>query len=151
MNLYPDKVAVARRRRGSARAAGAKAGAGNGGATEAPPLRAELFSVSQLEQHARQLAAWHEVGPADRTDDRLLSGLAANQVELREAYDFISEAVKLGRRITPAAEWFIDNYHLVEEQIRTARRHLPRGFNRELPRLASGPAAGSPRVHELAI
>jgi cyclic beta-1,2-glucan synthetase len=123
----------------------------NAALADEPPLRAELFSVSQLEQHARKLAAWHEVAPANRGDDRLLYRLDANQVALREAYAFISEAVKLGRRITPAAEWFIDNYHLVEEQIRIARRHLPRGFNRELPRLGNGPGAGSPRVHELAL
>ena len=58
---------------------------------------------------------------------------------------------KRGRRITPAAEWFLDNYHLIEEQIRTARRHLPRGYSRELPLLANGPSAGVPRVYAIAL
>src|SRR4029079_6990461 len=42
------------------------------------PLRAELSSVSQLEQHARVLAGLHEVGPSGRQKDRLLPRLAAN-------------------------------------------------------------------------
>ena len=55
------------------------------------------------------------------------------------------------RRITPAAEWLLDNFYLIEEQIRTARRHLPKGYSRELPRLANGPSAGLPRVYDLAF
>jgi cyclic beta-1,2-glucan synthetase len=51
----------------------------------------------------------------------------------------------------PAAEWFLDNYHLIEEQIRTARRHLPRGYSRDLPRLVNGASAGYPRVYDIAL
>ncbi len=114
------------------------------------PLRAELFSVAQLQQHARTLAGWHQVDRARRADDRLLARLDDNEVALRESYALIAEAVKRGRKITPAAEWFLDNYHLIEEQVRTARLHLPRGYNRELPRLANGPTSGTPRVYDLA-
>jgi cyclic beta-1,2-glucan synthetase len=121
-------------------------------AGDEPPLRAELFSVSQLEHHARTLAAWHRVAP-NRTGaaDRLLPRLAANEVALGEAHALVTEAVQRGRRITPAAEWFIDNYHLIEEQIRTARRHLPRGYSRALPRLVAAPSAGIPRVYDLVL
>ena len=55
------------------------------------------------------------------------------------------------RRVTPAAEWLLDNFYLIEEQIRTARRHLPRGYSRELPRLAGGASAGLPRVYDIAL
>ena len=58
----------------------------------------------------------------------------------------LTEAVKADRRITPAGDWLLDNFYLIEEQIRTARRHLPKGYSRELPRLMSGPSAGLPRV-----
>jgi len=94
------------------------------GAVDEHPIQSQLFSVSQLEQHARALAARHEVVPgARRGPDRLLPRLAANELALREAYALVAQAVKSGTQITPAAEWFIDNYHLVEEQVRTARRH----------------------------
>jgi len=117
-------------------------------------LRGELFSISQLEDHARSLTGWQPAAGGarvSRAPDRLLSRLAANERVLREAYDLVALGVKRGRRITPAAEWFLDNYHLIEEQIRTARRHLPPGYNRELPRLANGPFAGYPRVYGIAL
>jgi len=81
------------------------------------PMRAELFSVSQLERHARAIAGWHELASVSGHDDWLLVRLGDNEVALRDAYTLITGAVQRGRQITPAAEWFIDNYHLIEEQI----------------------------------
>ena len=43
-----------------------------------PPLRAELFSVDQMEQHGVRLASAHRLMPG-RVPDRLLSRLAANE------------------------------------------------------------------------
>jgi cyclic beta-1,2-glucan synthetase len=122
---------------------------GDGAARDEAPLRAELFSVGQLERHARKVAGWHRVAPAGRRADRLLARLGDNEAVFADAYALLTEAVTLGRRVTPAAEWFVDNYHLVEEQIRTARRHLPHGYHRTLPRLVD--AAGAPRVYDIAL
>ena len=63
----------------------------------------------------------------------------------------LTEAVAASHRMTPAGEWLLDNFYLVEEQIRTARRHLPKGYSRDLPRLADGPSAGLPRVYDIAL
>ena len=127
---------------------------GGNGRTEviAPeqPLRAELFSVDQLEQHAKALAGWHEIDER-RGKDRLLPRLAENEQVLLHAYELATDALKLSRRITPAAEWLLDNFYLIEEQIRTARRHLPPGYSQELPRLTNGPLAGYPRVYDIAL
>jgi cyclic beta-1,2-glucan synthetase len=125
-------------------------GANRGDDARELPMRAELFSISQLEGHARALAVSHEIIQA-RVEDRLLARLADNAAALRDAYALVTDAVTRGRRITPAAEWFIDNYHLIEEQVLTARRHLPRGYSRELPRLTNGPTAGDPRVYDIAL
>ena len=114
-------------------------------------MRAELFSISQLARHARTLAGWHELSAARGDEDWLLSRLDDTDTELRDAYALITEAVHRGQQITPAAEWFIDNYHLIEDQIRTARRHLPPTYSRELPRLANAPTPGTPRVYHLAL
>jgi len=115
-----------------------------------PPLRAELLSDDQMKQHGRVLAASHELAPR-WAPDRLLARLADNESILVETCRLLTEALAADRRIVPAGEWLLDNFYLVEEQIRTARRHLPRGYSRELPRLRSGPSASLPRVYDVAL
>ena len=70
---------------------------------------------------------------------------------LIDASDRLTAAAKANRRIAPAGEWLLDNFYLIEEQIRTAKRHLPKGYSRELPRLRNGPSAGLPRVYDIAL
>jgi cellobiose phosphorylase len=118
-------------------------------AIEEPPLRSELFSADQMEQHGRALAALHSLGEK-RTRDLLLTRLAENEGVLLRACDLLTAAIKDNRPGTPAGEWLLDNFHLIEEQIRTARRHLPRDYSRELPRLGNGASAGLPRVYDIA-
>ena len=66
------------------------------------------------------------------------------------ASSFIVGVAGAGRAITPAAEWLIDNYHLVEKQIRQIRSDLPAGYYQQLPKLIAGPFVGYPRVFGLA-
>jgi cellobiose phosphorylase len=115
-----------------------------------PPLRSELFSSDQMDQHGKTLAGSHKLS-LGRAPDRLLTRLAENESVLIGACQLLTAAVTANRRITPAGEWLLDNFYLIEEQIRTAKRHLPKGYSRELPRLAHGPSAGLPRVYDLAL
>ena len=110
------------------------------------PIRAELFSVERLEDHARSLAAAQTVVPGERSGAQLAKRLAENDAVLVAAYRDIAEAVAAGAAITPAAEWLIDNFHVIERQIREIRADLPAGYYRQLPKLAAGPFARYPRV-----
>ena len=114
------------------------------------PLRAELFSVEQMERHGKTLAHSHQVERA-RGADQLLARLGDNERVLLGAVGMLTVAVQKSQRITPAGEWLLDNFYLIEEQIRTARRHLPKGYSRQLPRLRAGPSAGLPRVYDIAL
>ena len=113
-------------------------------------LREEIFSTERLEQHARSLAAAQQVGAIPGFGRSLATRLRSNEKVLLAAYRSIAKAVDEGRSITPAAEWVLDNYHVVEEQIREIREDLPPGFYRQLPKLISGPFAGFPRVFGIA-
>jgi cellobiose phosphorylase len=108
-----------------------------------------LFNVEQLARHARELAADHRI-VTQYHSNRLLARLDENEQGLRD-FDRTTLAVDPSRRITPAAEWLLDNFYLIEEQIQMARRHLPRGYSRELPRLRHGPSAGLPRVYDIVL
>ncbi|MBN1791791.1 MAG: hypothetical protein JW830_14920 [Bacteroidales bacterium] len=115
-----------------------------------PPLRSELFSAEQMEQYGKTLAGLHVLDPKVNADHQLLSRLAENEDILLEVHDLVSDAVKANRQISPAGEWLLDNFYLIEEQIRTGKRHLPKGYSKELPRLLNDPSAGLPRVYDIA-
>ncbi|WP_237355721.1 GH36-type glycosyl hydrolase domain-containing protein [Xanthobacter sp. YC-JY1] len=114
------------------------------------PIREELFGAERLEEHARSLASAQMVEPRLARGHALSARLADNGAILLAAYRAIATSVAEGGAITPSAEWLIDNYHLVEKQIREIRSDLPPGYYRQLPKLAGGPFAGYPRVFGVA-
>jgi cyclic beta-1,2-glucan synthetase len=115
-----------------------------------PPIRAELFSIERLEQHAESLAAAQHVAPNLRRSRPLAKRLYDNTKVLTEAYHTVVRASSAHQPITPAAEWLLDNFHIVDEQIREIKDDLPPGFYRRLPKLADGPLHGYPRVFGVA-
>jgi cyclic beta-1,2-glucan synthetase len=80
----------------------------------------------------------------------LLPRVEDNGRVLRASYRLIANAIREERAITPAAEWLVDNFHVVDEQVREIRDDLPPGFYRKLPKLTEGPLAGYPRVYGIA-
>lgn len=114
------------------------------------PLRAELFSADQMEHHGKVLANRHVTGKFG-TQNRLLKRLDENRQILLGTRSLLTNALKEKLSITPAGEWLLDNFYLIEEQLRTAKQHLPNAYSRELPRLAKGPSQSLPRVYDLAL
>lgn len=117
---------------------------------EKPPLRSELFNAEQMALHAVHLAESHrlskEPGP-----ELLLKRLAENEDILFEVANLLHDDVRDKKSITPAGEWLLDNFYLIEEQIRIAKRYLPKGYSKGLPRLSHGTFAGLPRAYDIAI
>ncbi|HVO03828.1 MAG TPA: hypothetical protein VMT54_16625, partial [Candidatus Cybelea sp.] len=114
------------------------------------PIREELFGIERLEQHAQSLAAAQQVTAQPPKVLSLRARLTDNAAVLLAAYRRSAGEVESGIDVVPAAEWLLDNYHLVEEQIREIYDDLPPGYYRLLPKLADGPFAGYPRVFGLA-
>ncbi len=117
---------------------------------EAHPLRAELLSLQQIAPYARDLAGQHQAVVC-RGGDKLLARLADNERGLRQSHGEVADALAQGQRVEPAAEWLLDNFYLVEQQIQQTRLYLPRTYSRRLPRLTTGAMAGFPRVYHMAV
>ncbi|HEV8453799.1 MAG TPA: hypothetical protein VGQ24_02835, partial [Gemmatimonadales bacterium] len=114
------------------------------------PIRAELFGIERLEQHAESLGAAHRTAGKPPREHKLLPRVRENARVLLAAYRNIAETVLAKQEITPAAEWILDNFHVVDEQLRGIRDHLPGSYYRRLPKIASGHLEGYPRVYGLA-
>src|SRR4051812_35113881 len=114
------------------------------------PVREELFGTERLEQHAESLAKAQPVTKKPQNVLSLQARLNENADVLLDAYKASAEELENGRGVVPAAEWLLDNYHVVEQQILGIRNDLPPGYYRQLPKLAAGPFEGYPRVFGIA-
>ena len=114
------------------------------------PIRAELFSIERLEQHAESLARAQSVTRKHSGRGKILGRVKENGRVLSAAHRNITQTIREERAITPAAEWLVDNFYIIEEQILEIIDDLPPEFYRQLPKLTEGFLQGSPRVYGLA-
>ena len=116
------------------------------------PLRDELLSIEGLEERALALAASFTVDPNPRRRARnILPRFEDNVRVLRGAYRTLADDVRSGQFIASAAEWLLDNFHLVTAEVLDIRRNLPRTYYRELPTLAAREQAGHARIYAVAV
>lgn len=119
----------------------------------AGPLRGELLGAEHLAERAREVARAQRIAKRrrGRPPARLLLRLSSTRRILEAAHERLTAAAARGADVGPAAEWLLDNFHVVQEHVREVHESLPRQYYRELPALANGSLAGYPRVYELAI
>ena len=115
------------------------------------PIRAELFGAQRFEQHGRSLAKAQTVRPAgSEHGPSFFPRVQENIQALRQAYDYIALTSRNGHYVTPAAEWLLDNFHLIEAQLQQIREGVPHRYYADLPKLADKPLEGLPRVYGIA-
>ena len=117
---------------------------------EPGPIRAELMSVERLEQFAETLAQTQPLLASSPHGRALLVRTRQNARVLRRHYETVANSTSSQRSVTPAAEWFVDNYYVVERQLQLIRDDLPSSYYRQLPKLAVGYLAGLPRITGIA-
>jgi len=115
------------------------------------PLRAEILSGDSLSEYARVLAEQHRTTHSRRGSRELYRRFEENKAVLEQSNHALSQAGKQNETLTSGAEWLLDNYYIIQEQIRDIRRDLPRGYYRSLPKLTTGEYAGYPRVYHIAL
>jgi cyclic beta-1,2-glucan synthetase len=114
-------------------------------------MRDELLDTGRLQEYARALAARFTVDPRPRRRQRILARLEENARAIAEAYRLLVGDVRARHFVSPAGEWMLDNYHLVQSEIRAFRGNLPRKYYKQLPVLASSSPPGQARVYALAL
>ncbi len=107
----------------------------------------EPLGKSQLDAHARRLGEkLVVVDAAVDITSRFREDFESDVEVVEQAYKMSLEWNREREAPVPVAEWLLDNFYIIREQIRDVRKHLPKSFLRELPRIADGRI----RVHEIA-
>lgn len=124
--------------------------AGHDGSQE--PIRAELFGSVRFEEHGRSLAK-AQVVQIDRQayqGPTFFPRVKENIKALRLAYDYIAVTSQSGHFVTPAAEWLLDNFYLIEAQLQQIQDGVPKRYFADLPKLIDKPLEGLPRIYGIA-
>ena len=114
------------------------------------PLSAELFSSDQMDRFGKTLATNHKLS-TKTGKEHLLRRLADNEIILQEVRKLLTDSIKRKDQITPAGEWLIDNFYLIEENIRNAKKHFPKGYSKNLPQLSDAGLAGHTRIYDIVL
>ena len=126
----------------------------SGRAREGTPLRGELLSLESLEERAKTLAAGFTLArnSSGRRAQRPAAARRQRCASCARAYRLLADDVRRGELVDPAAEWLLDNFHLVAA---ADPRHPPRPAARATTascrssRRASSPAL--PRIYAMAL
>ena len=115
------------------------------------PDGSEYLSTAQLRDEGRKLAKSKRVESEIFAGTDLRARQVANKRDIEAVYRNLLKATEKGDIITPAAEWLLDNYYLIEETIQQVRRDLPQRFYRQLPIVSIAAQASVPRMTALAF
>ncbi len=125
-------------------------GAGTAPWNSEQSISEEVFGDDRFRQHARSLALAQTVGRSPRRVVALKTRLDQNVRALQDAHRRIEVWLASGHALTPAAEWLVNNSHVVEELVSQIRQSLPDRYYNQLPKLVDGPLAGYPRIFSIA-
>lgn len=108
-----------------------------------------MFQADLLKQDAKELSRRHSFTYRNKDILPVKPRLEEAREILTKAYKVLATSVKQNKDITPAAEWLIDNFYIIQEQIVQVENDFPIGYQRNLPHLSSGSNSGMPRVYDL--
>ncbi|HEX7797975.1 MAG TPA: glucoamylase family protein [Vicinamibacterales bacterium] len=116
-----------------------------------PSSSVELLGIEPLEEHARRLAALLTVSRRQPFGRTHVKRLREDTRALRETYTALADDAAHGEPSSPAAEWLLDNFHIVIAALRDINHDLPPTFFRRLPRVAADEFATLPRIYAMAL
>jgi cellobiose phosphorylase len=114
-------------------------------------MRGTSLSAEVLEVHAQALAREHSVSTGPIRPVWPLTGMNDSYERILLACRELNEDVMQKKSVPPAAEWLLDNFYLVEEQVKIVRRDLTKKEYAGLPVLKRGELRGNARILVIAM
>lgn len=114
-------------------------------------MRNALLTKTELDSHAKLTASEHAVGKRKNYLNLPLLWINQNYDIILSVYKELNAEIRKKRPVPPAAEWLLDNFYLIEEQVNSIRRDFDLKDYFKLPVLKSGFLKGYARVFAIAV
>ncbi|MCX7884594.1 MAG: carbohydrate-binding protein [Caloramator sp.] len=110
-----------------------------------------LLSNEELLRHATEIAKNHLKYKKNKGSSLLFKRLDENFKFISDTYLSLNEYLKKGHPLCAGADWFLDNFYIIEEQYRYLKQNSNDKFMRKLNVLRNGYYKNYPRVFIIAI
>ncbi len=110
-----------------------------------------LLSPEALEKHAVEVARTHVITKKSGSVNWLLVRVNENYRFITEVYKKLNDLVNDKKGTVAAAEWLLDNFYIIEQQVKEIRQSLAVNTFNRLPIIKEGSQKGYPRVYAIAL
>ena len=110
-----------------------------------------ILGPHDIEKRAQETADCHLVGETKRIPRWLVGRMHSDYRRIFEVYKSVNRKTGEGIPAAPEAEWLLDNFYLVEAQVKEVSHTLSGKYHFRLPLLKNDQMKGYPRVYALAL
>ena len=114
-------------------------------------MRDASLSSEELEGHAKKIAIEHAVSIKKKSQKSPIIRMNENYKFIMNVYKELNEDVQKKFAVPPASEWLLDNFYIIEKQVKGLRRDIKKSDYNRLPILKSGVFKGQIRIFAVAV
>lgn len=109
-----------------------------------------LLDKNQLANYMEKMASSHNVKNYSDADTYPIPALRENYEKILETYRLLNKHLKLGIKIHSAGEWILDNFYIIEENVKEIQKELTLKKYRSIVGIANGKYEGFARSYVIA-
>lgn len=103
-----------------------------------------------LKKHAVELAKSHVVGRQSKFPKWLITRMEENYKQILKVYETVNSSGMEGITSSSTTEWLLDNFYIIEEQVKDVKYNIFRKYCFRLP-LLHNQLSSYPRIYDLAL
>ena len=114
-------------------------------------LRKASLTNTDLEDYAKKIAVEHAVSSKKTFVHWPVPRVNENYNLILSVYKNLNDDIQKKRAVPASAEWLLDNFYIIEEQVKGIRRDLSKKAYAQLPILKTGTLKGHSRIFAIAM
>ena len=109
-----------------------------------------ILDTIQLEKYMEKIASEHNISNYSDIDTYPLETLKISYHTILETYNLLSKHIKMGIKVHSAGEWILDNFYIIEENVKSIQKDLSVKRYKQMLGISNGKYIGFDRCYVLA-
>lgn len=114
-------------------------------------INSQLVPFDQMEEHVVKMASEHAFSSKKSISSWPVPRLDDNYHFILSVYTQLNDDIQKNHDVSSSAEWILDNFYLIEEQVKQLRCELSKKTYSRLPVIKHGPFKGQSRIFAIVM